>query len=105
MNFRKAPLLAGAGAALVTALLAAPFAAQRPFRVYPSMEPYDDVDLPPDYQEKAEWVFARLMYPQHPRSRFGRYVTAHLLDWRKAVPAGRRITPAPIAISPALSGA
>jgi hypothetical protein len=45
----------------------------RPFRVYRSLEPYDDVELPPDYQEKTEWVFGRLMYPQHPNARFGRY--------------------------------
>jgi hypothetical protein len=55
------------------ALLGAVYAAQKPFRVYPSMEPYDNVALPPDWQEKAEWVFGRLMYPQHPNARFGRY--------------------------------
>ena len=62
--FRKAV----GGVALVAAL----FAYQRPFRVYPSMEPYDDIPLPADYQEKSEWVQARLMYPQHPNARFGR---------------------------------
>ncbi len=36
------------------------------------MEPYDDIFLPPDWQEKSEWIFARLMYPQHPNARFGR---------------------------------
>ena len=49
------------------------YAWQRPFRVYPSMEPYDDVPLPADYQEKSEWIFGRLMYPQHPNARFGRF--------------------------------
>ena len=44
---------------------------QRPFRQYESMEPYDDVALPPDWQEKTEWVFARLMYPEHPNALFG----------------------------------
>ena len=83
MNFRKALLLAGSGAALFTALFAAPFAAQRPFRVYPSMEAYDDDELPPDYQEKAEWIFARLMYPQHPRARFGRFLYGRWADWRE----------------------
>ena len=43
-------------------LLSAVFAFQRPFREYPGVE-YDDFPLPPDYQEKTEWVFARLMYP------------------------------------------
>ena len=60
---------------------------QRPFRVYPSMERYDQVPVPPDWQEKTEWVFARLMYPQHPYARFGggrrgfRFRGA--LDWRE----------------------
>ena len=49
------------------------YAVQRPFRVYPSMEPYDDVPLPPDWRESTEWVFARLMYPQHPNAHFGRF--------------------------------
>jgi len=34
----------------------------RPFREYPGVE-YEDFQLPADYQEKTEWVFARLMYP------------------------------------------
>jgi hypothetical protein len=46
---------------------------QKPFRVYRSLEPYDNVELPADFQDKTEWVFARLMYPQHPHARFGRY--------------------------------
>ena len=45
---------------------------QMPFRQYASLEPYDDIALPPDWQEKGEWVFARLMYPQHPEARFAR---------------------------------
>jgi hypothetical protein len=35
---------------------------QRPFREYPGRE-YEQFPLPPDYQEKTEWAFARLMYP------------------------------------------
>jgi hypothetical protein len=35
---------------------------QQPFREYPGVE-YENFPLPPDWQEKAEWVFARLMYP------------------------------------------
>jgi hypothetical protein len=38
---------------------------QRPFREYPGVE-YENFPLPPDYQEKTEWVFARLMYPALP---------------------------------------
>lgn len=69
----------GTGVAFVTVLCAF----QRPFRVYPSMEAYDDVPLPPDYQEKTEWIFARLMYPPHPNARFTRgYYRFGGLDWR-----------------------
>ncbi len=32
------------------------------WREYPGTE-YNDFPIPPDYQEKTEWVFARLMYP------------------------------------------
>ncbi len=35
----------------------------RPFREYPGRE-YENFPLPPDYNEKTEWQFARLMYPQ-----------------------------------------
>ena len=72
----------GCGLALVGAL----YAFQRPFRVYTSMEPYDNIPLPPDWQEKAEWVQARLMYPQHPDARFGgfgRFRRFGPLDWRE----------------------
>jgi hypothetical protein len=38
--------------------------AQRPFREYPAMESMDSAAaLPPDYQNKAELVLGRLMYP------------------------------------------
>jgi hypothetical protein len=79
MNYRKALLLVSVGAALLSAI----YAAKRPFRVYPSMEPYDDIELPPDFQEQSEWVFARLMYPQHPRARFGGYRRFGGGDWRE----------------------
>ncbi len=51
-------LLAVAGLAALTALNAF----QKPFREYPGIE-YSNFPIPPDYQEKTEWVFARLMYP------------------------------------------
>jgi hypothetical protein len=35
---------------------------QRPWREYPGFE-YTNFPIPPDYQEKTEWAFARLMYP------------------------------------------
>jgi hypothetical protein len=63
------------------------YAFQRPFRVYRSMEAYDDIPLPPDWEEKTEWVQARLMYPNHPNARFGgwgrRFRFGGVLDWRE----------------------
>jgi hypothetical protein len=61
------------------------FPSERAFRVYPSMEAYDNVPLPTDYQQRADWVFARLMYPQHPYARYGRYSRRRggMLDWRE----------------------
>jgi hypothetical protein len=70
------------------ALIGTLCAFERPFRVYPSMEPYDNIPLPQDWREKAEWVFARLMYPQHPEARFGGFGRfgrrfGGALDWRE----------------------
>ena len=41
------------------------YAFQRPFRQYPGVE-YEDFPVPPDWNEKTEWAFARLMYPALP---------------------------------------
>jgi hypothetical protein len=43
------------------------YAFQRPFREFPGVE-YNlgEIALPPDYQEKTEWAFARLMFPPGP---------------------------------------
>lgn len=80
MTLRNTLACAVAGAGLIATL----YAFQRPFRVYPSMEAYDDIPLPPDYQEKTEWVQARLMYPQHPDARFGgRRWRFGVSDWRE----------------------
>src|ERR1700679_3020104 len=48
---------------LAMVALTALYAFQRPFREYPGIE-YNDFPLPPDYREKTEWAFARLMYPE-----------------------------------------
>jgi hypothetical protein len=54
------------------------FAVQRPFRQYPGVE-YRRFELPPDWEEKTEWVFARLMFPPGPNDGYrGRYDG----DWR-----------------------
>lgn len=44
---------------------------QKPFRELPGFENEND-PLPPDYAEKTEWVFARLMYPPAGGFRFRR---------------------------------
>jgi hypothetical protein len=70
-------------------LIGAVYAFQKPFRVYPSLEGYDQIPIPPDWQENAEYVFARLMYPQHPYARFGgrggrgRFGGGVMMDWRE----------------------
>lgn len=69
----------GAGLVLVSGL----FAFQRPFRQYISMEGYDAIPLPPDWQETGEWVFARLMYPEHPNALFGGWRMRYQTDWRQ----------------------
>jgi hypothetical protein len=50
---------------LAFAVLGALYAFQQPFRQYPGQE-YANFPLPPDWREKTEWMFARLMYPPHP---------------------------------------
>jgi hypothetical protein len=77
---KRACWLAAGGAILITTLAAF----QMPWRVYTSMEPYDDIPLPPDYQAKTDWVFARLMYPQNPYSpRRGGGFRRGNRDWRE----------------------
>jgi hypothetical protein len=57
MRRRIAARFAGA---LASAVLLSAW--QKPFREYPAME-YSNFPLPADYQKPAEFVFARLMYP------------------------------------------
>ena len=40
----------------------AALAFQKPFREYPGQ---DNIELPPDWKEPGEWIFARLMYPNY----------------------------------------
>ena len=81
-------------------LLSAIYAFQTPFREYPGAE-YEDFPLPPDYREKTEWVFARLMYPPLYRGyRYGGDWTHGSSNWtidyprsdRHLVQAVRRLT-------------
>src|ERR1051326_6047600 len=79
MTVRKAVWAIAGGLVFVGTLAAF----QKPFRVYISMEAYDDVPLPADYQERAEWVFGRLMYPQHPYAQFGGRGRFRRGNWRE----------------------
>ena len=57
------------------------YAFQRPFRQYPGVE-YFRFELTPDWQEKSEWSFARLMYPPGPLDGYrGRFDG----DWRRGL--------------------
>jgi hypothetical protein len=58
MNFRKPLLLSSA----VLALLGTLYSFQRPFIQLPGVE-YYGLPMPPNWGEKAEWTFARLMFP------------------------------------------
>src|SRR5438093_8773852 len=76
----------------VIGLLGAAFAIQQPFREYPGIE-YNNFPLPPDGREKTEWVFARLMYPSIPGSRYSRYGshwTEGLTAWTQDYPRADR---------------
>jgi hypothetical protein len=79
MTWRRVFGVAGCGLALIGAL----YGFQKPFRQYTSFERYDNVPMPPDWQDKTEWVYARLMYPEHPDALLARRVRwGSLFDWR-----------------------
>jgi len=68
MTFGKA-FWVGLGVAFAGTLLAF----QLPFREFPGVEyQVGSIPLPPDWQEKTEWAFARLMYPPAPGGRYSR---------------------------------
>lgn len=56
--------------AVVLALGSCCLYAQRPWRLFESLESYDDIPMPVDAQDPAEFVFARLMFPSLPYARF-----------------------------------
>ncbi len=63
------------------ALVGVAYGYQAPFREYPSVE-HGMEPLPPDYQEKTEFAFARLMYPPGWNDGYrGRFDG----DWRKGL--------------------
>jgi Domain of unknown function (DUF4159) len=77
MTFRKTLLRLGLGFTFLSAV----FAFQRPFRQYRGVE-YFNFELPPGWQDKAEWTFARLMFPPGPNDGYrGRFDG----DWRQGM--------------------
>jgi len=83
MAFRKSLWLLLGGVACLTAVFA-----QKPWREYPAFE-YNDFPIPPDYQEKTEWAFARLMYPNASYANYGGFRgRGGGADWTQG---GRRI--------------
>src|ERR1700694_1774843 len=97
----------GLGCAFV--LVGALYAFQRPFREYPSVE-HGYSQLPPDWQEKTEWAFARLMYPPGPNAGSRRRVQRTAIaagsteTGGKGSPFGPRIIRRLIGIFPRRSG-
>ena len=61
------------------ALLGTLYALPMPFREFPGTEyRIGDIPMPPDWSERTEWTFARLMYPPSQFGGFGRY---RFRDW------------------------
>jgi hypothetical protein len=88
MRSRTIVSTVAAGLVLLTGL----YAFQKPFREYPGRE-YENFPVPPDFQEKTEWVFARLMYPSIRggyRSHRGGDWTQGNTDWTTDYPRSDR---------------
>src|ERR1019366_5584992 len=59
---------------------------QRPFRAFPGVEySTGSLPLPPDYQEKTEWAFARLMFPG------GGYDAVQVGEWGLTAQQGKEL--------------
>lgn len=76
-KMRRVPLV-------ILALAATTLLAQKVWREYPAFE-YNDFPIPSDYQEKTEFTFARLMYPNAAFGGrgFGRRGFFGASDWRQ----------------------
>ncbi len=68
MHLRPALYLLLAGSTIAASL----YGFQRPWRQVPGIE-YENFEVPPDFQEKTEWVYARLIYPSYRIPGWGRY--------------------------------
>jgi hypothetical protein len=68
--------------------------AQKAFRQYPSVEYGQSIPLPPDWNQAAEWTFARLMFPPGPldgyRGRFDGPWQEGLSLWTQDYPRADR---------------
>jgi len=80
MALRGVVWLSAAGLLALACLSAQNF--RKPWREYPAFE-YNDFPIPPDFQEKTEWVFARLMYPNAQYASGGRFRRWGGGDWRE----------------------
>ena len=89
MKGRRALCLVGCG----VAFLGAVYAFQRPFHQYPGVE-YYNFELTPDWQQKGEWCFGRLMFPPGPndgyRGRFDGDFRRGLSLWTQDYPRADR---------------
>jgi hypothetical protein len=92
MKIRKVPAMLACGLAVAGAMLAF----QRPFREFDGIEHrIGETPLPPDYQEKTEFAFARLMYPPGQgmiNGYYGRDLDWHtgISDWSQDFPPADR---------------
>src|SRR5215831_1329555 len=81
------------GVAVGTLAFLTVLSAQRPFRQFPGNE-YYDFPLPADWQQPAEWAFARLMYPPafygRGFGRYGAYWTEGRSSWTTDYPRSDR---------------
>jgi hypothetical protein len=77
MRVRKA---FGRGA-IGLAFACAAFAFQRPFHQYPGVE-YPEFEVPPDWNQNAEFAFARLMFPPGP---LDGYYPRYQGDWHRGL--------------------
>jgi hypothetical protein len=77
MSVRKLCFRVGSAAAFLSVL----YAFQRPFRQYQGVE-YRNLELTPDWEEKTEWVFARLMFPSGANDG---YYPRFQGDWRQGL--------------------
>lgn len=75
MRLRKTLTLTLSGLALLGTALAW----QKPFREYPGVE-YEQFPVPPDYNTRTEWTFARMMYP--PAQGMGWGFRRSGMDWK-----------------------